>query len=135
MRQTITKLHQVHDTAYPIDNPKSSFRLTTGSSTEFEQAIESKAGITSRIEFSSFKERMMSPGGLSESSALIPPMALRGDFGALFTMGSYILKFLKIGLQGTLLTGSFTNCMDLYGVKDTFVKKWFDYLAFALSGE
>lgn len=77
---------------------------------------------------------MMSSGGLSESSALIPPMALRGDFGAIFTMVGYIGKFLKIGLQGSLLTGSFTNCMKLYGVRDEFVQKWFDYLAFALSG-
>lgn len=125
---------QVYDTAYPPSDPRSSFRLTTGSSPAFENAIQSKAGITARNEFAKFKSNMMSPGGLSESSALIPPMALRGDFGALFTMAGYLGKFLKIGLQGTLLTGSFTNCMNLYGVKDAFVKKWFDYLAFALSG-
>lgn len=77
---------------------------------------------------------MMSPGGLSESSALIPPMALRGDIGSLVTMASYLGKFLKIGLQGTLLTGPFSTCMDLYRVKDSFVRKWFDYLSFALSG-
>ncbi|KAL7517019.1 hypothetical protein ACHAWX_001978, partial [Stephanocyclus meneghinianus] len=124
----------LHDTAFPITDPRSSFRLTTGSSNTFEQAIEHKAGIQSRIEFNKFKRRIMSPGGLSESSALIPPLALRGDWGAILTMLSYLGKFLKIGVQGTLLTGPFTQCMNLYGLKDPFVKKWFDYLAFALSG-
>jgi phytoene dehydrogenase-like protein len=125
---------KVYDTAYPIQDTRSSFRLTTGTSSDFERAIETKAGIDARTEFVNFKQRMMAPGGLSESSALIPPMALRGDLGAIFTMASYLGKFLKIGLQGTLLTGSFTNCMKLYGVQNEFVKKWFDYLAFALSG-
>ena len=76
----------------------------------------------------------MKPGGLSESSAYIPPLALRGDIGAIVTMIPYLFKFLQIGLKGTLLTGSFTNCMKLYGVQDKFVSQWFDYLAFALSG-
>eukprot|EP00804_Cyclotella_cryptica_P000950 CCRYP_018390-RA/>CCRYP_018390-RA protein AED:0.11 eAED:0.10 QI:0/0/0/1/1/1/3/0/628 len=124
----------VHDTAFPISDTRSSFRLTTGSSSAFEQSLESKAGVQSRIQFQKFKQRMMSPGGLAESSALIPPLALRGDFGALLTLASYLGKFLKIGLQGTLLTGPFTQCMNLYGLKDPFVRKWFDYLAFALSG-
>jgi phytoene dehydrogenase-like protein len=117
-----------------MHDPRSSFRLTTGSSSAFEQAIEIKAGIQSRTEFVNFKQRIMSPGGLAESSALIPPLALRGDWGAVLTLASYLGKFLKIGLQGTLLTGPFSQCMNLFGLKDQFVKKWFDYLAFALSG-
>lgn len=124
----------VHDTAFPMDDSRSSFRLTTGSDGTWEDAIEAKAGVDSRREFTKFKKKMMSSGGLSESSALLPPMALRGDFGALFTMGSYVFKFLTIGLQGTLLTGPFTECMNLYGLNDRFNRQWFDYLAFALSG-
>ena len=124
----------VHDTAFPMDDSRSSFRLTTGSDGTWEDAIEAKAGVDSRREFTKFKKKMMSSGGLSESSALLPPMALRGDFGVLFTMGSYVFKFLTIGLQGTLLTGPFTECMNLYGLNDRFNRQWFDYLAFALSG-
>ncbi|KAL9187997.1 hypothetical protein ACHAXT_006375 [Thalassiosira profunda] len=124
----------VYDTAYPADDERSTFRLTTGSGGAWESAIERKAGSESRKEFEAFRERMMQPNGLSESSALIPPLALRGDLGAALSMLSYIPKFLKIGLQGTLLTGAFTECMDLYGLKDEFNRKWFDYLAFALSG-
>ncbi|KAL7471001.1 hypothetical protein ACHAXS_011308 [Conticribra weissflogii] len=125
----------VHDTAFPMeDSARSSFRLTTGSDGTWEKAIEKKAGSESKREFEKFKKQMMSEGGLSESSALIPPLALRGDLSAALTMSSYIGKFLKIGLQGTLLTGPFTECMDLYGLNDEFNRKWFDYLAFALSG-
>lgn len=124
----------IYDTAYPIDDTRSKFRLTTGSDGVWEKTIEDKAGITSANAFIKFKQQMMCTNGLSESSTYIPPMALRGDFGAIVTMSSYILKFLKIGTKGQLLTGAFTKCMDKYNLHDNFNRKWFDYLAFALSG-
>ena len=124
----------VYDTAYPPEEEKSTFRLTTGNDGTWEDAIEKKAGIDSREAFTKFRNEMMSPNGLSESSALIPPMALRSDARAVFTLASYLLKFLKIGLKGTLLTGPFTKSMDLYALTDKFNRQWFDYLAFALSG-
>ena len=125
----------VHDTAFPPGDGRSSFRLTTGSGGAWEEAIARKAGTEAAGEFASFRDRMMGPGGLSESSALIPPLALRGDFGAVLTMSSYLGKFLRIGTKGTLLTGAFTKCMDEYGLPpDGFNRRWFDYLAFALSG-
>jgi phytoene dehydrogenase-like protein len=46
----------------------------------------------------------------------------------------YLLKLLSIGTKGALLTGPFSAVLDKYKVKDAFVRKWFDYLAFALSG-
>jgi phytoene dehydrogenase-like protein len=112
------------------------FRMTTGSSGEFEKAIERKAGKVARLEFERFREEMLRPGGLSEASAYIPPFALRGvlDFQVLLTMRNYIFKFLSIGFKGALLTGPFSRCLDLAKVKDPFIRKWFDYLAFALSG-
>jgi phytoene dehydrogenase-like protein len=126
----------IHDTAFPPGDDRSSFRLTTGNGGEWEEAIEKKAGMDAAREFANFRDNMMRPNGLSESSALIPPLALRGDFGAVFTMSSYLLKFLKIGTKGTLLTGAFTKSMDKYGLPrgGGFNRKWFDYLAFALSG-
>ena len=124
----------IYDTACPIDDTRSKFRLTTGNDGTWEKAIEEKAGIDSANEFIKFKQQMMCHNGLSESSTLIPPMALRGDFGAIVTMSSYLLKFLKIGTKGQLLTGAFTKSMDKYKLHDKFNRKWFDYLAFALSG-
>lgn len=113
-----------------------SFRMTTGSSGEFEKAIERKAGKNARLEFERFRKEMLRPGGLSEASGYIPPFALRGvlDFKVLLTMRHYILKFLSIGLKGALLTGPFSRCLDIAKVQDPFIRKWFDYLAFALSG-
>jgi phytoene dehydrogenase-like protein len=124
----------VYDTAYPAEDEKAKFRLTTGNDGTWEKAIEKKAGISAREAFTKFRNEMMSPNGLSESSALIPPLALRSDLKAVFTMAQYLLKFLSIGLKGQLLTGPFTKSMDLYGLTDKFNRQWFDYLAFALSG-
>lgn len=110
------------------------FKLTTGDGGEWEQAIENKAGVQARLEFTAFKEKMLERKGLSEASSYIPPFALRGGISAVRSLAKYMFKLLSIGSKGTLLTGPFSNVMDLYNVQDPFVRKWFDYLAFALSG-
>jgi phytoene dehydrogenase-like protein len=119
----------VHDYA---DNKK--FKLTTGDGSEFPMAIEEKAGIESRKEFERLSKEMLQPNGLTEVSGYIPPFALRGDTSVIVSLFQYLWKFLQIGTKGTLLTGPFTKTLDLYNVKDDFLLKWFDYLAFALSG-
>jgi phytoene dehydrogenase-like protein len=119
----------VHDTS-----DGTSFKVTTGSGTQFEEAIERKAGPEARREFAEFKDKMLEPRGLSEASSYIPPFALRGDVGAVASLARYTLKLLSIGTKGSLLTGPFTKVMDMHGVHDPFVRKWFDYLSFALSG-
>lgn len=111
-----------------------SIKLTTGNSGVFEEALEEKAGRETRLEFERFKAEMLTSGGLTEVSGYIPPFALRGDFYAVRSLFRYIIKFLQIGTKGTLLTGPFTKTMDLYNLKSTFLRKWFDYLSFALSG-
>jgi phytoene dehydrogenase-like protein len=112
-----------------------SFRLTTGDGGQFEQALEEKAGRQSREAFEAFKNNMLGPKGLSEASAYIPPFALRGGARAMFSLAKYTLKLLSIGSKGNFLTGPFTDTMDYYNMHDPFIRKWFDYLAFALSGE
>jgi phytoene dehydrogenase-like protein len=119
----------VHDLG---DNSK--FKLTTGDGTEFAEAIERKAGIESRKEFERLCEEMLQPNGLTEVSGYIPPFALRGDTSVIISLFQYLLKFLQIGTKGTLLTGPFTLTLDKYNIHDAFLRKWFDYLAFALSG-
>lgn len=119
----------VHDKA-----DGTSFKLTTGDSGAFEAEIEKKAGAEARRQFESFKEKLMEKGGLSEVSTYIPPFALRGDLSAAASLSKYFIKLLKTGPKGNLLTGSFAKVMDLYGLEDPFVRKWFDYLSFALSG-
>lgn len=124
----------VWDTSDPNSGP---LKLTAGSSGSFERAIEKKAGPSSRKAFEQFKDTILKEGGLAEVSAYIPPFALRGSenvWSSLRSIAPYIVKILTIGTKGLLLTGPFTKTMDLYGMNDPFVRKWFDYLAFALSG-
>ncbi len=119
----------VHDYA---DDTK--FKLQTGKSTLFENVIEQKAGVESRKEFERLCQEMLKPNGLTDVSGYIPPFALRGDASVIVSLFQYLFKFLLIGTKGTLLTGPFTETLDKYNVHDEFVRKWFDYLAFALSG-
>ncbi|KAG7354384.1 carotenoid isomerase [Nitzschia inconspicua] len=113
-----------------------SIKLTTGDGGDFERAIEEKEGRPSRLAFEAFKEQILKDGGLAEASAYIPPFALRNGnpFWSLVAISRYIGKIITIGTKGLLLTGPFTKTMDLYSLKDPWVRKFFDYLAFALSG-
>lgn len=52
----------IHDTS-----DQTNFKVTTGDSGAWEDAIEQKAGTAARREFEAFKEEMLTPGGLSES--------------------------------------------------------------------
>lgn len=111
-----------------------SLRLTTGDSGAWEEALESKAGLESRQAFERFRDEILSKGGLAEVSTYIPPFALRGSASAALSLSKYFLKFLRMGPKGSLLTGPFSKVMDQHDMHDPFVRKWFDYLAFALSG-
>jgi hypothetical protein len=94
--------------------PKCSLSCQAG---EFEKAIEEKAGVESRKAFEEFKEKILSKGGLSEVSAYIPPLALRGGLSAIISIFQYLIKFMSIGTKGLLLTGPFTKTMELYEVR------------------
>jgi phytoene dehydrogenase-like protein len=98
------------------------FKVTTGDSGEFEQALEDKAGPSARRDFEAFKKKVLEPSGLAEASSYIPPFALRGGFSVIASLAPYAFKLLSIGP------------MDMYDCKDIFIRKWFDYIAFALSG-
>lgn len=109
-------------------------KLTTGDSGAFEQALEQKAGPASRKAFEKFRDEMLAKGGLAEAAGYIPPFALRGGMSVARSLTKYMFKLLRIGPKGGLLTGPFSKIMDLHKVDDVFVRKWFDYLSFALSG-
>ena len=126
-----------HQTEEETTTKKKSFKITTGDSGAWEDEIERHAGIDARRAFVQFRQQLLRDNGLSQASAVIPPFALRGDnaLQTLRTLGpSYFWKLLQIGTQGTLLTGPFSKVMDHYRVHDPFVRQWFDYLSFALSG-
>ena len=110
------------------------FKVTVGDGDEFAQAVEQKAGRTSRLELEHFQATMLQPRGLAEASTYIPPFALRGGWAAVASLARYTLKLLSIGPRGLALTGPFSKVLDENHVHDFFVRQWFDYLAFALSG-
>lgn len=73
----------------------------------------------------------------------LPPAAIRGDWGVLFTaLGRYapaLLKtFAQMGPQGALgatkLLGPFSDIVNAVGIKDPFLRSWLDLLPFLLSG-
>jgi phytoene dehydrogenase-like protein len=117
-----------------------SFKVTTGSNSEFESAIQQKSGSAeAKEEFIAFRDQILQSGtGLADVSAFIPPLALRNGsvLSTMRALSSYILKIMfGIGpTKGQLLTGPFSNVMDQYNVRTKFIRYWFDYLAFALSG-
>ena len=102
----------VHDTS-----DGTSFKVTTGNGGQFEQAIEDKAGYASRKAFEEFKTKVLEPKGLAEASTYVPPFALRGGFGTVASLARYMWKLISIGPKGTLLTGPFTKCLELYEVR------------------
>lgn len=106
----------VHDTS-----DGKSFKVTTGTGGEFEQAIEDKAGHGSRVAFEEFKSKVLEPKGLAEASTYVPPFALRGGFGTVASLARYMWKLISIGPKGTLLTGPFTKCLDLYEVRERII--------------
>jgi phytoene dehydrogenase-like protein len=109
-------------------------KMTAGDSGAFEAAIEEKAGLASRKAFEKFRDEMLTKGGLAEAAGYIPPFALRGGLSVGRSLTKYMFKLLRIGPKGGLLTGPFSKVMDLHRMDDIFVRKWFDYLSFALSG-
>ena len=111
-----------------------SFKLTTGDGGEWEQALEEKAGSDARKQFTTFKDKVLEERGIAIASTFIPPFALRGGVAAVASLARYTLKLLSIGSKGSMLTGDFGKVMDQYNLQNKFVRKWFDYLAFALSG-
>jgi phytoene dehydrogenase-like protein len=119
----------VHD----LDD-NTTFKLSTGDSGAWEEAIERKAGRASRQEWCRLKDALLQPRGLSEASTYVPPFALRGDISTVRSLASYLFKLVRIGSQGAFLTGPFSKVLDHYQVHDEFVRRWFDYLSFALSG-
>jgi len=64
-----------------------------------------------------------------------PPMALRADPGAISTLWNYLPEFLSFGPVAAKINGPFSAVMDDANIKkDTFLRRWLDYLSFALSG-
>ena len=73
---------------------------------------------------------------LQKAVLAVPPLALRGDVGALQTALPYLPAMAdpRIGLRAYLLSGPWSGVLEAAGVTDRFLIRWFDFLAFAFSG-
>lgn len=119
-----------------------SFKVTTGDTNDFENAIEYKTNsIQTKNEFIQFRNECLKPGGISDVSAYIPPFVIRNgsilsSIRPLLVINNYFWKILfQIGpMYGNALTGPFTNIMKQNNINDKFLIYWFDYISFALSG-
>ncbi|XP_024520535.1 prolycopene isomerase, chloroplastic isoform X2 [Selaginella moellendorffii] len=104
------------------------------------QVLEKYGGSNAVAEWKRLQETVL---GLSEAAMALPPAALRGDWGALFTvLGRYspqlISSFMRMGFKGALnasrLLGPFSEILDALEIKDPFLRNWLDLLPFLLSG-
>jgi phytoene dehydrogenase-like protein len=73
---------------------------------------------------------------LQRAVTAVPPLALRGDAGALVTAVRYLggLADPRIGLRASYLEGPWSAVLEAAGVTDEWLINWFDFLAFAFSG-
>ena len=73
---------------------------------------------------------------MATSVFAVPPVALRGDPGALLTVLPWLKAFANplIGLRARFLQGPWSDVLDAANVHDAFLRNWFDFLAFAFSG-
>ena len=77
---------------------------------------------------------MTAPGGLSEAAQAIPSLALREDWGAVFTLGKFWKNVFKTLNNGAVLNSSFATIRDQLGITNRFVLNWLDMLCFLLQG-
>lgn len=70
---------------------------------------------------------------LGKAAIALPPVALRYDVGAVFTMGRFTPSILQHGLNITKITGAFSDVMDDV-IDDPFIRNWLNLLCFLLSG-
>lgn len=75
--------------------------------------------------------RVMAP--LQQAALALPPLALRSDWGAIFTCGRFLPSLLPYAAQMGKLTQPFSRLLDST-ITDSFLRRWLDLLCFLLSG-
>jgi phytoene dehydrogenase-like protein len=70
---------------------------------------------------------------LAQAAIALPPLAIRYDWAALASIGSFFPALLRQAPSYRLLTGAFSRVMDRV-ITDPFIRNWLDLLCFLLSG-
>ena len=106
----------------------------SGDEAAFKELIASRGGGGGAVaEWEKLRE-FLKP--MATSVFAVPPVALRGDPGALLTVLPWLKAFANplIGLRARFLQGPWSDVLDAANVHDAFLRNWFDFLAFAFSG-
>ena len=122
--------------------PEGVFRVKSGDKRAFEAELRRLGGASAAADW---RQLLAANEALAALVAGVPPIALRADVGALQTaVSSYVPKLdpkllARFGadflLKGVDPSGPFSRVLDAAGIKPTsLVYRWFDFLAFALSG-
>ena len=109
--------------------PEGQFDTTVGADSFCKTLAELRG--TEAVEEWRQLQDVMAP--LKEAAIAIPPAALRLDWGAIQTAGSFAPSLLKHLPAVMKLTGPFSQIMNGV-VQDSFIRNWLDLLCFLLSG-
>ncbi|NJK37422.1 MAG: NAD(P)/FAD-dependent oxidoreductase [Oscillatoriales cyanobacterium RM2_1_1] len=109
--------------------PEGEFNTTVGAD-QFCDILQTVRGDQAVREWRQL-QTVMEP--LGKAATALPPAAVRLDFGALQTVGTYGWDLISQGWQLTQLMGPFSTILDRT-VRDCFIRNWMDLLCFLLSG-
>jgi phytoene dehydrogenase-like protein len=118
-----------HYNGWVMHIPEGTFKFTVGEN-EFEKVLSRFGGPTALNEWERLNKAIEPVIDLSNA---VPPLALRSDAFAIFTLFPYLLKLIRgLPVVGKV-EGSF-KAISQDIVKDKFLENWFEFLSFALSG-
>jgi len=109
--------------------PEGSFKFKVGKG-NFEPIIERFGGPKALDEWEKL-QTVLKP--IQALATAIPPLILRSDAGVVRTMLPHMLKLLRGGPIANKVQGSFYDVTKNV-IKSEFLKNWFEFLSFALSG-
>ena len=122
--------------------PEGVFRVKSGDKKGFERELVRLGGASAGADW---RRLLEANAALAELVAGVPPIALRADAGAVTTaLRTYVPKLdprlmarfgVEFVVKGVDPSGPFSRVLDAASIKPTsLVYRWFDFLAFALSG-
>ena len=108
--------------------PEGHFDTTVGAE-QFCEVLERLRGTEAVREWRSL-QALMAP--LAEAANALPPVAFRSDWGAIQTVGPFLLQMLPHLGNMPRLSGPFAKIIK--DIRDPFIRNWLDLLCFLLSG-
>jgi phytoene dehydrogenase-like protein len=121
-------------TGWGMHLPEGKYFRFTADSDDFEKQLQDMGGAGDVASWRLLREEMRP---LLRVSASIPAMALRGDsFAALALLPFLMSALFEAGPRVSTLTGPITGVLkpQMNISEESFLYRWIDYLAFALSG-